>query len=163
MSGRHSRNKGATFERHVAALFREMGAEGARRGRQDAKEWFAGVHEADITGVPGLWIEAKRSARLSLGSWLAQAVQDADGTGLKPLVVFKQDRRPIMVATTRPVLDSWVGTKQFSLTVKPHKRIVWDDVWRTSADEALQYPWNPPVVVLRWTLFKEIWLCRRGS
>ena len=50
----NSRQKGASYERHVAGLFKAEGYD-ARRGQQ-----FCGINgDADVIGIPGIHIECK--------------------------------------------------------------------------------------------------------
>lgn len=91
MGGKSSRTKGHSFERKIAAMFREAlpGCD-ARRGLQyrDGKEC------GDIVGVGGFQIECKCEIRANIRGGMRQAVA-AMKKGEMPLVVWKDDRQPI--------------------------------------------------------------------
>ena len=68
----NSRQKGARFERTLAAALRDYGYE-CRRGQQ-----YCGKNgDADVIGLPGIHIEAKHQERMSLYDWMEQAKRDA--------------------------------------------------------------------------------------
>lgn len=95
----NSRDKGARFERSLARKFREYGYD-ARRGQQ-----YCGANgDADVTGVPGVHIEAKHVERLNLYDAMAQSVRDARD-GEKPLVIHKKNNCEPLV-TMR--FDDWM-------------------------------------------------------
>ncbi|MEG2651006.1 MAG: hypothetical protein RSA63_09055, partial [Eubacterium sp.] len=57
----NSRQKGARYERELAAAFRAHGFD-ARRGQQ-----YCGANgDADVVGLPGIHVEAKRVEKLNL-------------------------------------------------------------------------------------------------
>ena len=92
MSGRHSRRKGADFERELVRIFREvMPAAGVRRGLQAR----SGDEVPDVD-LPCFWLEAKRHRRTNLKAALTQAI-DAAPKGRWPLAVCKDDRQPALV------------------------------------------------------------------
>ena len=79
------RNKGASYERHIASLFRAEGYE-ARRGQQ-----YCGVNgDADVIGIPGIHIECKAVERLNLYDAMAQAKRDARENEI-PVVIHKKN------------------------------------------------------------------------
>ena len=81
----NSRQKGASYERHVAGLFKNEGYE-ARRGQQ-----FCGLNgDADVVGVPGIHIECKAVERLNIYDALDQARRDAR-QGELPVVIHKKN------------------------------------------------------------------------
>jgi len=90
MGGRASRAKGATFERKVAEIFREIYPE-ARRGYQRR----SGSDEPDVAGTPW-WIECKvgKGTPQVYRAWW-QAMEATDGRAC--MVVSKQDRTEILV------------------------------------------------------------------
>ena len=68
----NSRQKGARYERELAAAFRDQGFD-ARRGQQ-----YCGANgDADVVGLPGIHVEAKRVEKLNLYDAMAQARRDA--------------------------------------------------------------------------------------
>ena len=81
----HSRNKGKRGELELAAVLSAYGFD-SRRGQQ-----FSGSADSpDVTGLPGIHIEAKRTEKFSLYDALAQAIGDA-GTKL-PVVMHRRNR-----------------------------------------------------------------------
>lgn len=92
MSGRvNSRQKGARFERTLAAKLREYGYE-CRRGQQ-----YSGANgDADVIGLPGLHIEAKAVERLNLYDAMAQSKHDARQQEI-PVVMHKKNNCKILV------------------------------------------------------------------
>ena len=85
-----SQAKGCQWERDVADLARAHGFSQARR-----TFFQPGATGADISGVPGLAIEAKRAERVSLQAWWKQA-QDAAGPGEMPCVALRWSRGPAL-------------------------------------------------------------------
>lgn len=69
----NSRQKGARYERELAAAFKDEGFKQARRGQQ-----YCGANgDADVVGLPGIHVEAKRVERLNLYRAMDQAIRDA--------------------------------------------------------------------------------------
>jgi Holliday junction resolvase len=121
MSGSHSRNKGASAERELAALLREeLGADITRNLVQSR----TGGH--DLNGVDGWAVECKRSRKLTralLRAWWAQTEEQAERAGAKPALAFREDRGPWLVLVRVCDLGGWAGpwpgldwTAQVSLT-----------------------------------------------
>lgn len=76
MTGRMSREKGKRGERELAAVFRSYGY-GCRRGQQ-----YSGANgDADVVGLPGIHIEAKRVEKLNLYDAITQSIHDAAAKG----------------------------------------------------------------------------------
>ena len=68
----NSRSKGKRGELEIAHLLKARGYD-ARRGQQ-----FSGIYgDADVIGLPGIHIEAKRVERLDLKAAYAQSIRDA--------------------------------------------------------------------------------------
>ena len=84
--GKLSRNKGARFEREVAAAFRGAFPE-ARRGFGQAR---SGGDVADVAGIPGFWVECKVGARPNPLAALRQA--EGNSNGEVAVAVCKVDR-----------------------------------------------------------------------
>ena len=82
----NSRNKGKRGELEAAALLKEHGYEGARRGQQ----YSGGAGSPDVCGVPGLHLEIKRVEALQLYPALAQARRDAGDDGAIPVVLHRR-------------------------------------------------------------------------
>lgn len=93
--GKMSRDKGARFEREVAALFHAGGFGKAYRSAQ-----YCGYtgHAADVEGVPGIHIECKHSEKMRLYDWMEQATRDAEAHGTDlPVVIHKQNHKDVLV------------------------------------------------------------------
>lgn len=92
MGGKKSQAKGRRAELELARLLQGYGYD-VEPGR--ALNYGT---EPDLTGLPGVHIECKRSEQLRLSEWLAQAERDAqrfqDGA---PAVFFRRSREPWMV------------------------------------------------------------------
>lgn len=84
-----SRRKGASAEREVAAIIRDLtGWDVRRRVRQHDGD-------SDLEGVPGWSLEVKRHAkapRASVRGWWQQAVRQAAPSDSLPCLVYRADR-----------------------------------------------------------------------
>lgn len=93
----NSKQKGAKFERKLAARFREYGYSDAERTAQ-----YCGKtgQAADVTGLPLIHVEAKHQEKMYLYDWIAQAKRDAEagGKGLLPVVFHKKNNAEILVS-----------------------------------------------------------------
>ena len=89
----NSKQKGARFERLLASKFREYGYQARRTAQYCGNTGDA----ADLTGIPGLHIEAKHQERTNLYDWMAQAKRDSEGTGRLPAVFHKKNNCEILV------------------------------------------------------------------
>ena len=84
----NSRAKGARYERELARAFRAEGYHDARRGQQ-----YSGANgDADVVGLPGIHVEAKRVERLNIHRAMDQAVRDAR-EGEIPVVFHRKNWR----------------------------------------------------------------------
>ena len=84
MTKMNSREKGKRGEREFAAFCREEGYE-ARRGQQYSGE----KGNADVVGLPWLYVEVKRRALKTLENWLHKALCESLSAGREELpVVF---------------------------------------------------------------------------
>ena len=96
----NSKQKGARFERQLAAKFREYGYKDSRRTAQ-----YCGNtgDAADIVGLPHLHIEAKHVERLNIYDAMEQAKRDAaagavtSGECKLPVVFHKKNNHEILV------------------------------------------------------------------
>lgn len=94
----NSRQKGARYERELAAAFRAQGFD-ARRGQQ-----YCGANgDADVVGLPGIHVEAKRVEKLNLYDAMAQAKRDAR-PGEVPAVFHRRNNSETLVTMT---LNDW--------------------------------------------------------
>ena len=110
--GKHSRNKGASFERQIAARLRELWPKARRRGNAQADGQRI---EADVEGTP-YHIECKRYAARPSWEHCVRWFADIPRDGRPPLLVVKADRQPAMVLLdVEPLglvslpLDAWIA------------------------------------------------------
>ena len=91
----NSKQKGARFERTLAAKFREYGYEARRTAQYCGKTGDA----ADVQGLPFIHVEAKHVERLNIYEAMEQAKRDtkASGKGLFPAVFHKKNNHNILV------------------------------------------------------------------
>ena len=98
----NSRDKGARYEREVAAFFRQYGL-GALRGQQ----FSAANGDPDVI-VPEyedwMWIECKRVEKLNLYKAMEQAKRDANEMQM-PVVIHRKNNQESLV-TMR--LEDWI-------------------------------------------------------
>lgn len=101
----NSKQKGARFERTLAAKFREYGYDDARRTQQ----YCGNTGDAsDVVGLRGIHVEAKHQERMQLYEWIAQAKRDAEanGKGNLPAVFHKKNNAEILVTME---LNDWIN------------------------------------------------------
>lgn len=96
----NSKAKGARFERSLASHLKAYGYD-CRRGQQ----FSAANGDADVVGLPGIWIEAKHQERMQLYDWMAQARRDASKSGNLPAVFHKKNNCNILVTME---FDDWM-------------------------------------------------------
>lgn len=106
------RDKGASGEREIAGIVRELtGWDVRRRVRQHG-------NDSDLTGAPGWAIEVKRHRTAQAGEiarWWAQTVAQAGN--LLPLLLYRADRCewrarwPLAVLLTHQSADYWQGVE----------------------------------------------------
>jgi len=91
VSGRGAKAKGDQYERELAAFFNEVC--GIECHRTPLSGGGRGEALPDITGTPGIAIEAKRHERISLDEWMRQARKNS---GLDiPVVINRKSRQPL--------------------------------------------------------------------
>ena len=90
--GEFSSEKGKRFEREAAAKLREKGLPGMRTAQILGKGGLA-----DVIGLPGYHIECKHHERMRLYEWMKQAIRDSEHDGNIPVIIHKQNRKPILV------------------------------------------------------------------
>lgn len=83
--GKMSRDKGKRGERELAGILRGYGFD-AKRGVQ----YHGGPDSPDVTGLPGVHIEVKRTEKLSLYDALAQSRADS-GPEEMPVVIHRRN------------------------------------------------------------------------
>lgn len=97
--GKMSREKGKRGERELAKKFRENGFD-ARRGQQ-----FCGANgDADVIGLPGIHVEAKRTERLNLYDAMSQAISDSRNNEF-PTVFHRRNNSEWLVVMR---IDDWL-------------------------------------------------------
>lgn len=98
----NSKAKGARFERLLASKFREYGYDARRTAQYCGNSGDA----ADVTGLPGIHVEAKHQERMALYEWMAQAKRDAaaGGGNALPAVFHKRNNSSILVTME---IESW--------------------------------------------------------
>lgn len=95
----NGKQKGARYERELASKFREYGFD-ARRGQQ-----YCGANgDADVIGLPGIHVEAKRVEKLNLYDAMAQAKRDARENEI-PAVFHRKNNCETLVTME---LDDWM-------------------------------------------------------
>ncbi len=88
----NSKQKGARFERLLAAKLREYGYDTRRTAQYCGNTGDA----ADVVGLPDVHIEAKHQEQMRLYDWMEQAKRDAKD-GRLPAVFHKKNNAPILV------------------------------------------------------------------
>ena len=96
-AGRRSKAKGASFEREVRALLRDLWPE-AKRGIGQAR---SAKEVSDVEGTP-FWIECKSRKQVSVLDALEQAEEATDGR--LPVIVWRERGRAIQVSMRLGVL-----------------------------------------------------------
>lgn len=101
MSGRTSQRKGRAGELELAKILQTYG--------YDVQPGQAVSYGAmpDLTGLPHVHIECKRSERLNIHAAMAQAVRDADHFQDGAPTVFHRRNRMGWLVTMR--IDDWIG------------------------------------------------------
>ena len=97
--GKASREKGKRGERELANLLKEKGFK-ARRGVQ----YQGGPDSPDVTGLPGIHVECKRTERFDLEGAMQQARDDCDPFSL-PAVFHRKNGKGWVVVMD---LDDWL-------------------------------------------------------
>ena len=103
--GKSSQRKGASGERELAELLRDYGYNAERGGSLTFGK------TPDVTGLPGIHIEVKRTERLNVLEAYQQAVRDAERfqDGI-PALFHRRNRSP------------WLVTMSFEDWMKIYKR-----------------------------------------
>ena len=94
--GRSSKRKGKNGELECSRLFQEHGFATHRTVQYNGRS-PAGA--ADLVGVPGLWIEAKRREKMALYDWIGQTEHDHT-PGTLPVVFHRSNNHPWLVSMT---------------------------------------------------------------
>lgn len=92
----NSRDKGKRGELELAHILQGYGYD-TRRGQQ-----YCGANgDADVVGLPGFHIEAKRVEKLNLEAAVAQSIRDAR-EGETPVVMHRKNRSDWLVTLRLP-------------------------------------------------------------
>lgn len=95
-----AKRKGTAWE---TAIVTHLQAHGATHAERRA---LAGANDkGDVTGIPGVVIEAKSAARLELGVWLAEAHAERANAGAALGVVWAKRRGKAQPADGYVVMD----------------------------------------------------------
>ena len=92
--GKRNRQRGSEFEREVVKQLHELGY---RTARKTGSIQSNGMHDPDISGIPGVWVSCKRWKTMRWHAWW----RDADSRPLgsqAPLIVHRGDRGTVMVS-----------------------------------------------------------------
>jgi len=89
MSGKRSRNKGASGEREFLRLLGDELGEMLTRNLSQTREGGA-----DCLCVKGWAIEVKRCESLSRRAWWRQACEQAERLGVEPMLAYRRNREP---------------------------------------------------------------------
>ncbi len=96
----NSKRKGREAETEISKLLRFEGYD-VRRGQQ-----YCGVEgNADVIGLPGIYIEVKRRAFKTISEWLHKALCEALKRGGYPAVFHRGNHENWMVTM---YLDDWI-------------------------------------------------------
>lgn len=93
--GSSQRNKGANGERELAKLlYDRLGIELKRNLEQSRNGGY------DLEGLPDFAIEVKRHEKLEVNKWWEQTVSQAERSNRIPVLAYRQNRKPWIIATT---------------------------------------------------------------
>lgn len=126
-TGRGAKEKGATFERDLAEHLNDaLGLQAARMPLSGGGSWSAeqGAGLADLTGTPGLHIEAKRTERLDIRGALRQAVASTSKRRSPdlPTVITRRNREPLGDSIVAMRLDDFVQLYDAWLRLNGHTK-----------------------------------------
>ena len=137
VSGRGAKAKGDKYERELATYFNaECGLNSHRTplsggGRKEAL--------ADLLGTPGIAIEAKRTEKINLADFMAQATKNC-GADL-PVVITRKNQQSIEDSYVFMQLREWMDLYRAFLTQQgyTHDQPTETDQTTTRKDDA---PWD---------------------
>lgn len=98
--GKYEREKGARGERELANLLKTYGYDCKR-----AQQYCGANGDADVVGLPGIFVECKRVERLNINAAMDQAVSNASGSDLVPAVFHRKNGRKWLVTMC---LEDWI-------------------------------------------------------
>lgn len=120
----NSKQKGARYERELAAYFRDNGYDTHRTAQYCGNTGEA----ADVVGLPYIHVEAKHQETLRLTDWIAQAVRDASGSSRIPTVFHRKNGEKTLV-TMR--LDDWMKLYKAYEGYMAAEKVMCDTLCRT--------------------------------
>lgn len=104
-TGKSQQRKGRVAERELSGILQNHGIP-ARVG--DPLNYGS---QPDITGIPNIHAEVKRTEKMRLNEWLDQATGDARRFGGCPAIFHRSNRRPWTVTM---LLEDWLTITGFS-------------------------------------------------
>ena len=120
--GAASRNKGKRGELELSHMLQQFGFQTARRSQQ----YCGTASSADVTGLPDIHIECKRTESLSVYSAYEQAVRDSAGSSDLPVVMHRRSRRPWLVIMSlrdwAKFYRAYIGRKDYKKSDSPATR-----------------------------------------
>ena len=137
VSGRGAKAQGDKYERELATYFNAEGGLNSHRtplsggGRKEAL--------ADLLGTPGIAIEAKRTEKINLADFMAQATKNC-GADL-PVVITRKNQQSIEDSYVFMQLREWMDLYRAFLTQQgyTHDQPTETDQTTTRKDDA---PWD---------------------
>lgn len=99
----NSKQKGKRYELELTNLLKAEGYDAHRSAQYAGNTGQA----ADVVGLPGIHIEAKRQEQFRIYEWMAQAVRDsfAGGRGELPAVFFRKSGEKTLVCMR---FEDWI-------------------------------------------------------
>ena len=100
----NSKRKGSKAEREIVLILKDEGYQDVRRGQQ-----YCGAEgNADVIGLPGIYIEVKRRLFKTISDWLHKASCEAlkEGKSSYPVVFHRGDHEDWMVTM---YFEHWVN------------------------------------------------------
>lgn len=93
MPGKHSRAKGAGYEREIANFLKSYGYDAKRSGQYQSQSSDAAP---DVSGFPPFWVECKRMKRIVIHGWMQQAIESSQPADI-PIVICRGDGKSSLV------------------------------------------------------------------
>lgn len=122
----NSKQKGARYERELAAYFRDCGYPTRRSAQYCGNTGDA----ADVVGLPFIHVEAKHQETLRLKDWIDQAVHDSS-EGKLPAVFHRKNNEKTLV-TMR--LDDWIKLYKAYEGCRAAEQVICETLCKTEKD-----------------------------
>ena len=97
----NSKQKGKRYELELTNLLKTEGYDAHRSAQYAGNTGQA----ADVVGLPGIHIEAKRQEQVRIYEWMEQAVRDSSTTNNLPAVFFRKSGEKTMVCMR---FEDWI-------------------------------------------------------